>query len=173
MKIARIISKVLNCFLLFLLSFIVIFNLLGFKLMYVVSESMEPTFYKGDLIISKTLDNNFTVLTEGEVIIFNAPWFNNEIVTHRIIEINDDEIITQGDNNDVSDPVGSINNVVGVVVQSVDNVGYIFSPLSLKLLILSASSLLFIIAAIDYKKAVQEEKKFKKQQNQTIENSKN
>lgn len=135
MKIFKRITKTLVVFVIALSVFIFSFYVTGFKLMYVVSESMEPTFYRGSLIIVKNLDEQILPLNEGMVIVFKAPWYNDEIVTHRIIDINGDNITTQGDNNNIADPVGKLENVEGVVVQSFKWVGFLFSPWVLRTLV--------------------------------------
>jgi signal peptidase I len=81
----------------------------------VVSGSMEPVFYRGDIvIIEKT---NFFGLNEikpndlkvGDIVIYQATWFPEPVI-HRIIQIGrtpdgKEYFITKGDNNPVPDPV--------------------------------------------------------------------
>lgn len=84
-------------------------SLFGRMPMTVESDSMEPTFKKGDLIIAKEIDD-INELKVDDVISF---WTNeivegqNVINTHRIVEIKDDNgtkgFITKGDNNDQND----------------------------------------------------------------------
>lgn len=72
--------------------------IMGFKLitfMVIISNSMEPAFERGDLIITQSLDLN---LVNGDIITFKA--INTQYaVTHRIIRIEGERIITKGDNN--------------------------------------------------------------------------
>jgi len=80
----------------------------------VVSESMEPTLYKGDIVlVEKT---NFIGINEfdsnnaqvGDIVVYNATWFQGGLVIHRIINetyINGTKyFIIKGDNNNVPDP---------------------------------------------------------------------
>lgn len=79
---------------------------LGFALgtekpiMAVVSDSMEPTLYKGDLIIVKGVD--LALIEEGDIIVFHNRFRGIDVV-HRIVEIKESEMgrifITKGDNN--------------------------------------------------------------------------
>ncbi len=67
----------------------------------VLSGSMEPTFYKGDILF---LDNNPSPLQIGEIIVFQIEGRPIPIV-HRILEIHNDEkgeqkLLTKGDNNE-------------------------------------------------------------------------
>ena len=68
--------------------------------MAVVSGSMEPTFYKGDLIVSKGVPPG--TLEVGDVIVYNNPIRGIDVV-HRIVDIEERGhhiyFITKGDNN--------------------------------------------------------------------------
>lgn len=62
----------------------------------VVSESMEPTFYKGDMIVVQ--GEEFEDLQEGDIIIFRSKYIAMPII-HRVIEKNETALQTKGDNN--------------------------------------------------------------------------
>ena len=82
-------------------------SLLGYVPLTVESDSMKPTFKKGDLIISKEIDD-INSLKKGDVITF---WTliegKKEKNTHRIAEVLNDNgsvgFITRGDANNVDD----------------------------------------------------------------------
>ena len=79
----------------------------------VVSESMEPLLYRGDIVIVEKA--NFLGINEfdpndveiGDVVVYQATWFPNPVI-HRVInvsEINGSKyFIIKGDNNPVEDP---------------------------------------------------------------------
>lgn len=79
----------------------------------VVSGSMEPVFYRGDIVIVEK--TNFLGIHEfdpnnaqvGDIVVYNAKWFPNPVI-HRIInvtEINGTKyFVIKGDNNDAPDP---------------------------------------------------------------------
>jgi signal peptidase len=80
----------------------------------VVSGSMEPVFYRGDVVvIEKTSflglqEVNPNNLNVGNVVIYKATWFNEPVI-HRIIYKGYDSngelyYITKGDHNSVQDP---------------------------------------------------------------------
>ena len=72
---------------------------------------MEPAISVNDwLIIHK--QENYEV---GDIITFIDN--DNMLVTHRIIKITDDEIITQGDANNIRDKAISIEQVKGKVIR--------------------------------------------------------
>lgn len=82
-------------------------TLLGFMPMSVESDSMSPTFKKGDLIIVKKIDDLYS-LQKDDVITFYTIVDGARIVnTHRIVEVNEFEntrsFVTRGDNNSIDD----------------------------------------------------------------------
>lgn len=85
----------------------------------VSSGSMEPVLYKGDVVI---IDYNPSSIDVGDIIIYQARWFENKPVIHRVIakeESNDGNIfyILKGDNNADQDPeLVSPNDVTAKVV---------------------------------------------------------
>jgi len=93
---------------------------LGMSALTVESDSMENTFYKGDLIFIKT-DFNIADLSDDDVITFRATEVTDDGVrgyynTHRIIDISDDRLFfyTKGDNAPADpDPVVP-NDIIGV-----------------------------------------------------------
>ena len=76
----------------------------------IVSESMEPTFYKDDLAIVKSC--NAEELEKGDIITFEQ---EDRVISHRISDIikekGDEQFITKGDNNEVEDkePVNDLS----------------------------------------------------------------
>ncbi|MFX0080093.1 MAG: signal peptidase I, partial [Candidatus Hermodarchaeota archaeon] len=74
-------------------------------LLAVESGSMEPVFYRGDLVIVRAVDP--TTLVVGDIVIYNSssiPGGSGDVpIVHRIIEIQEVggqlRFITKGDNN--------------------------------------------------------------------------
>lgn len=94
----------------------------GYALLEVVSGSMEPTIYKGDMIIINTKENDYK---ENDIITFRGK--EGEFVTHRIISINDKTMITKGDNNNTEDDPTNMSNIVGKYVTKINGAGKIIS----------------------------------------------
>ena len=79
----------------------------------VVSGSMEPAFYRGDIVLIEKADffgiHEFDVndIQVGDVVVYNAKWFKQPVI-HRVINIIDINGTTmyeiKGDNNDAPDP---------------------------------------------------------------------
>ena len=79
----------------------------------VVSGSMEPVFYRGDIVVVEKA--NFLGISEfdpndvqvGDIVVYDAVWYNNPVI-HRVINITEINGTTmymiKGDNNDRPDP---------------------------------------------------------------------
>ena len=79
----------------------------------VVSGSMEPAFYRGDIVLVEKA--NFLGINEfdpgniqvGDVVVYDAAWFDQPVI-HRVINITDINGTTmymiKGDNNNAPDP---------------------------------------------------------------------
>lgn len=107
------------------------FNIIGFRTYTVVSGSMEPKLYPGDIVL--VINKNKSDFKVDDVITFEH---DNDIVTHRIIDIQDDTYITKGDNNDAPDPFTvKYEDIIGKVLFHIPKVGYIIKFLSNPLVI--------------------------------------
>ena len=84
-------------------------NIGGYTFFIVASGSMSGTVDVNDMVIEKITDD-FQV---GDIVTYQADGY---FVTHRIISINKDQIITKGDsNNTEDDPIGR-DKIIGKVV---------------------------------------------------------
>lgn len=101
-----------------------VFGLRWFK---IGSGSMEPTLKVNDIILIKK-ENEYYV---DDIITFKD---SNEIVTHRIIDINKEKITTKGDANNKEDKPITKNLIIGKLVfkfRIFGFIGYLLSkPLS-------------------------------------------
>ena len=90
-------------------------SVLGYVPLSVQSDSMIPEFEKGDLIISKAVDDS-TALEKGDIITFQTT-IEGKVAfnTHRIVDVNETEgfefYTTKGDNNLLEDeePVARVS----------------------------------------------------------------
>ena len=110
-------------------------RILGYTPMTVESDSMKPTFCKGDLIFIKKCDTS--KLKEGDIITFHTIIDNQYALnTHRIQKIEEVNGVrsytTIGDNNNgVADQhVISDGDIVGKYVGHISNLGKVMSFLS-------------------------------------------
>lgn len=132
----------------FILSFVVLFGLILYILMFqvngwraftVLSSSMEPAINTGSLVFIKKIPAE--KLREGDIITFNAPRSNNITVTHRIVikelENNAIKIKTKGDKNKTADSWTIYDSaILGKVEYVIPYIGYGFSFLNSKIGIL-------------------------------------
>jgi len=96
----------------------------GYGMLEVVSGSMEPTIHVGDFVIINTKAKNYEV---GDIVTF----YDNEgsFVTHKIISIANDSMITKGDNNDSDDGIVPTKDIVGKYVAKITSGGKIMASL--------------------------------------------
>ena len=88
----------------------------------VMSGSMEPIFYRGDIVVVEKVEENFHKLKLYDIIEYRL---DDRIVLHRIVKIEEKEgklvFITKGDNNELEDPkpveTSQINGKVKFVVK--------------------------------------------------------
>ena len=84
----------------------------------VLSGSMEPAVSVGDLLIISEW-NNYQV---GDIVVYQS---GRIAVTHRIVSISGDEVITRGDANNAEDEPISLERIKGKVVMIIPYVGYL------------------------------------------------
>lgn len=113
----------------------------GYGASVVLSGSMEPEFSKGDLIIVGEADS----YQERDIVVFQD---GASLVVHRIIEIDGEKIITQGDANNVPDEPIESSAIKGKVLFHIDKLGTIVSffktPVGTVLIIAAAIALVEI-----------------------------
>lgn len=158
MRILKLIGRILSYCLTALLALLLVYNLihigvrtftgdksgtiLGYSSAVVVTGSMEPNISVNDLVVIHK-ESGYAV---GDVITYVSQ--NNNLVTHRIMEITEEGFMTQGDANntiDIEAPI-RLENVVGKVVCTVPAVGaaidMIRTPLGMMCLVLACFVLL-------------------------------
>lgn len=91
-------------------------NICGYTIFEVATGSMSGTIEVGDVIIVKlTKDVNL-----DDIVVYKQ---DKNLITHRIIKIDGENIITKGDANNTEDLPITINDIVGKVIYTVENVG--------------------------------------------------
>ena len=117
-------------------------NLFGYSLFEVATGSMKPTIQIGDVVIVKiTKDVN-----ENDIIVYID---GDDIITHRLVEKCENNIVTRGDANNSEDKPIQENMIIGQVIKIVPQLGtwqnILSSPEVLTLIIV-----LIIILSIIY-----------------------
>lgn len=93
-------------------------NFFGYSIFEVASGSMSNYININDVIVVK-INSNYM---ENDVVTYQ---FNDSFITHRVMKINDDTIITKGDANKSEDAPISKDIVIGKVVKIFKNIGII------------------------------------------------
>lgn len=96
-------------------------SLWGQKPLVVISGSMEPTLKVGGVLYYEKI--NIDELDEGDILVYQA---NDHIISHRIVDIIEDDFITKGDkNNSVDNYLVNSNQVLGKGTNwSIPYIGY-------------------------------------------------
>lgn len=103
-------------------------SVLGYRFFAIQSQSMEPTFHKGDLIVDVGV-KEYSELAVGDVITFWTVIDGERVLnTHRITSITDNQtylyFTTRGDNNSVEDSMGvHQSEIVGVYQFAIPKLG--------------------------------------------------
>ena len=132
----------------------------GYGFSAILSGSMEPTLSAGDMVLIKEQDS----YSVGDIVAYQ---YGTIGVVHRIIRIEGDSAITQGDANNIEDNGIPLNIIKGRVIWSIPVVGewivVLKSPISILALILAAVLLLELSFRADKEKKKAETEKLKEE----------
>lgn len=100
-------------------------GLFKYHLFAIGSNSMLPTFARGDTVLIEKIDEEYNKLLVGDILAFS---FNNQILVHRIVSIEENNgifiIKTKGDNNEEIDGWTVSNDMIyGKVVFIIPYIG--------------------------------------------------
>lgn len=85
-------------------------TIFGYGYAKVASGSMEPAIHVGELVVVDTRSQ----VHEGDVIMYLDS--DSRLITHRVIYMDAEQLITQGDANDIADTPIVAASVVGVII---------------------------------------------------------
>lgn len=85
-------------------------NAFGYSILRVISGSMEPNIKVGNFVLIKKCQS----YKKGDIVTFIDS--NKNVITHRIIEINKDNIVTKGDANNTDDGIIHHSDIQGKVI---------------------------------------------------------
>lgn len=92
-------------------------NLFGYTLLEVITGSMSGTIEIGDgVIVELTSD-----IKEEDIIVYKK---EENLITHRLIEMEEDRLITKGDANNVQDDPITKDVVIGKVIFVISNIHF-------------------------------------------------
>ena len=88
----------------------------GYSIFNIATGSMEPTIHENDIILVKR-QKSYKV---GDIITYEK---NNSYITHRIVDINNSDIIAKGDANNTTDAPIKRGVVIGRVIKIIEHGG--------------------------------------------------
>lgn len=113
----------------------------GFAQIVVISGSMEPHIKAGDLLIIRQQKN----YEKQDVVTYRS---NGALITHRIIDIDQEQAILQGDANNVADPPVALDKIEGKIVLRIPGAGnfilFLRTPLGILLMAVSIILIYFL-----------------------------
>lgn len=118
----------------------------------VMSGSMEPTLSVDDLVIVEK-EEKYNI---GDIVIYQT---NNNLIIHRIIEIDDKEFIAKGDFNNTEDTKQDIDVIKGKMIVAIPKVGYIVYLLKKPVVTISLVVISLLLLEISYRSKEKEDQK--------------
>lgn len=129
-------------------------NICGYTIFEVATGSMSGTIEVGDVIIVKlTKDVNLE-----DIVVYKQ---DSNLITHRIISIDGEKVITKGDANNTGDAPITINDIIGKVIYTVRNVG-IWKKVLLTPQVLISLTITIVLTGITITYSPKDNKKEKK-----------
>ena len=122
--------------------------LFNIKPYVVLSGSMEPEIHTGSLAF---IDHSakFDDMRENDIIAFNM---NGTMVTHRVVELNGQGLVTKGDANSTNDSgIVTAENFIGKTLFSVPKVGFLVKVIQSqngKIIFIAGIVLMFVLSII-------------------------
>ena len=119
------ISKIVNVFAILIMLVIVSLTSGVFKYYFlsIGSGSMTPNINKGDIVIVEKLkESELEKIKKGDVLVYQK---ENQVIVHRVTEVNDNTFKTKGDNNDEEDAwVVNKKDIIGITKVRIPLLGY-------------------------------------------------
>lgn len=111
----------------------------------VLSGSMEPTLHVGDLIFVRQAEHYCV----GDIVVYQT---ERELIVHRILAVDGDSFLTQGDANNTADPPIGADVIQGTVVRRIPAAGKIVNILRTPLGILGILALAFGLIEFSFRR---------------------
>lgn len=107
-------------------------SVFGYSFYYVLTESMVPEINAGEMILGRYTDPQ--ELQVGDVVTYQgvSGSLRDKIITHKIIEIEDDIFTTKGVANDFADPPIHESQILSKYVLTIPLAGKLFSLINSK-----------------------------------------
>ena len=140
------------------------FELFGYSFFKVTTGSMDPTIKENDIIIVSTNDT----YNVNDIITYRD---DANFITHRIITMDGNTLITKGDANNATDQEVNKSDVIGKVVKIFSGLGIWQSIFTTpKVIVALFVTLILFDFAFSYKGKENKNKKVEKEKNEEIKN---
>lgn len=121
----------------------------GYGVAVVLSGSMEPAMSTNDLVIVRE-NYDYEV---GDIVVYQKA---HELIMHRVISIDGDTVITQGDANNTADAAIDISAIKGEAIGAVPMLGALILFLKKPVGMLILFALAFSLMELSYRREKQE-----------------
>ncbi len=131
----KTINRILSYIFILTIIIFTLYLVLNFRLYIVATGSMQPTFKLDELVVVKcsNVDTEYKV---GDIITYYDSSIDID-VTHRIVEINNNEIYTKGDNNNARDLHPTTRDkIVGKVIWNSTFLGNLYVKYKIQILVI-------------------------------------
>ena len=98
---------------------VAIFMFYNYRAFEVITGSMSPSIEVSDVVIVKVTKDNINV---DDIIVFKE---GQSIITHRVIEMNEEFIVTKGDANNAKDKSIKKEAIIGKVIKIIPKIGVV------------------------------------------------
>ena len=108
-------------------------TLFGYQMYFIRTGSMSPYLEPGDVIISKKYDGGELKAgrDDGDVVTYwGEVRGKTDLITHRVIDVYEDTVITQGDDNNVKDSPITKDEIEAVMVHKTVIIDKIYKVIS-------------------------------------------
>lgn len=116
----------------------------------VLSGSMEPTLSRGDLILVHRTDT----VSPGDIVVYQS---ENHLVVHRVIAVNGDTVVTQGDANNTPDDPIQRDRIRGAVALYIPYVGTVLNLIKTPAGIIIVLALAFALIELSFRREKQQD----------------
>ena len=116
----------------------------GVGMAVVLSGSMEPELSAGDLLLIVEKDD----YRERDIIVYQDGRMS---VTHRIVAMDGDKVITKGDANNVEDSAITYEQIKGVVVLTIPYIGHVVNVIKTPLGTIAIFALAILLMELSFR----------------------
>ena len=122
----------------------------GYGASVVLSGSMEPRLSKNDLVIVKAVED----YKVDDIVLYQD---GDSLVIHRVIAVDGDTVITQGNTNNAPDPPITKSQIKGVLVGDIPGVGAIVNIIKHPISVCVILAAILLLTELSYRKRKNED----------------